>query len=887
MKPNSNYHRFPRFPVFLLIMLATLSLFAGEAAAFLHRVGPLNTAPSVGNFPAWYQDNTGITLEFCDPKNDAELDGGWCLLTRNNVPPGAAGVLSVPEVFPTNFFDEHFWYAADAIPASANPTITKAILVIAVESAFAASVAPGGQIAFSRIRIRLEDVPTTGTYRFIHPYGEDIVDAVAGDRIFVTDDVGIACAPGDFSCALQSRLGPFLLPSDTPGGAELGPVTGPLGQLYIADPGRIGPVTGSPLPNFTACEDTTGSCSTPTSLNHNIFRIEGPLGSNLDGNGNSFIQDNNFTLMGRIFTGDIPSEVTVNRAEFARNGAGQKVDVFATGLETTQGRIPAQLPAAAVLPVLSFFDAPCTDNNGLPPFSAPVSAVETQMFNAGNSFWAQTQPVAIPVAVCVKDNVSLTFFPKNVGDEVTISEAFFDNNAQSLSVKARSSDEIAPPTLTLGGFADLTNGAILVSPLAAPPSHVHVISSAGGSRTLEVTTNGTIPAATGVTLQATPGSPQLAGTQVAFIAAGQGGTGVYVYKFSDNVTGTMTEKQPYSTSPVLIWPTTVPVGSYAIRVDAKSLGSPSPSETDNTIAYTLTIPPPATGVSLFTAPASPQPAGSQVAFLATGQGGTGVYEYQFSDNVTGTMAVTQPYSPTAGWVWDTTGVDNGTYAIKVDVRSSVSGPSEADNTVNFIVAPFPLAVTLEPSLASPQAPGPQVVWIANGTGGSGTYEYRFVYQTPAGAWLEGQAYSRASTWTWNTTGQAVGSYNMQVWIRNVGSSAPYDSWRGGTYTLDSGLPPVAPTSVSLDNSAPSPMAGGNPVDFTAAASGGTGPYEYRFVYSNPSGTWFEGQAYSDNATWTWTTPVGTPGTYNIQVWARNINSPAPYETWRGASFEVQ
>jgi hypothetical protein len=911
MKFRRRYPRFTRFSALLPISLAVLILFAGEAVAFLHRVGPLNPAPPVGNFPAWYQDNTGLTLEFCDPKNQSEVNGGWCLLLPGDPP-------AVPEVFPTAFFDEHFYFAAGADPVlepgGAGSSLQFARLVLAVEGAFSTgNPVPGAQITFARIRVDFRDVPVTGTYRFIHPYGEEIVDAIAGARIFFTDDVGLG-APGDFSGALGSRLGPFLLPSDTPGGAEMPPLTAanptpdtnpahfpggfpagvtayPLnGKSYIADPARLGPVTGSPLPNFIACP-SSAPCTLGTggtSRNHNIWRVEGPPLSNLDGLGHSFIETDNLTLVGRIFTDAIPSEVTVDRADYALNGAGQKVEVFATGLETTQGRLPAQPKPPLVLPQLSFFDAPCTDNNGGPPFGAPVGATETQMFHAGNSFWAQAQlltPADIPIAVCVKDNVSLTYFRKTVGDEISISEAFFDNNAQSLSVKARSSDEVAPVTLTLGGFGDLTNGVILVSPLAAPPSHVHVNSSAGGSRTQEVTT--TIPPATGVTLQATPGSPQFTGTQVAFIAAGQGGTGVYEYKFSDNVTGTMTEKQPYSTSPVMIWPTTVPVGSYAIRVDARSYGSTSLSETDNTIAYTLTIPPPATGVTLFTSPASPQPAGSHVAFLATGQGGTGVYKYQFSDNVTGTMAVTQPYSPTAGWVWNTTGVDNGTYAIKVDVRSGVSGPSEADNTVNFTIAPLPITVALSTIPVSPQAPGTQVVFIANGAGGSGTYEYIFYYQPPAGAWVEGQLYSRASTWTWNTPVGPLGTYNIQVWIRNVGSSALYDNWIGGTYTLASGLPPAPPTLVSLDNSAPSPMAGGNPVDFIAGASGGTPPYEYLFWLQNPSGTWSEGQAYSDNTTWRWNTPAGAPGIYKIQVWTRNVGSTAPYETWREKPFELQ
>src|SRR4029077_15194325 len=108
-------------------------------------------------------------------------------------------------------------------------------------------------------------VPATGTYRFIHPYGEEVIDGVAGDRIFFSDDIGVA--RGDFSGALSSRMGPWLLPSATPGGAGMPaltaanptPDTDPVhfggvftptaypgtGAAYIADPARIGPVTGS------------------------------------------------------------------------------------------------------------------------------------------------------------------------------------------------------------------------------------------------------------------------------------------------------------------------------------------------------------------------------------------------------------------------------------------------------------------------------------------------------------------------------------------------------------------------------------------------------------------------------------------------------------------
>src|SRR5262249_47216729 len=74
---------------------------AAPAHAALSRMGPIDKSPTVGGFPAWFQDGTGITMEFCDLKSQAELDKGWCVL----IPPGPV----FPESFPNNYFNEHFY----------------------------------------------------------------------------------------------------------------------------------------------------------------------------------------------------------------------------------------------------------------------------------------------------------------------------------------------------------------------------------------------------------------------------------------------------------------------------------------------------------------------------------------------------------------------------------------------------------------------------------------------------------------------------------------------------------------------------------------------------------------------------------------------------------
>jgi hypothetical protein len=485
-----------------------------SAHAVLERVGAPSTAPSGGGYPVWYQDTTGLALEFCTPQSAAELADGWCVILPGDL-------TTTPEVFPTNFFDEHFYWAAGA-QIGTRQAGGKALLVMAEEGAFAnGPVVAGDQITFSRIRVVLNPIPVSGTYRFIHPYGEELLEGVAGERIFFSDDVGVS--PGNFSGSLLSRMGPFLLPSTIPGGPEMPaltaanptPDTNPAhfggiftptaypntGAAYIADPARIGPVTGSSLPNFI---DSTGA-----SRNHNIFRIEGPAGSALGsdpvtGAPVDWIETTDFSLNGRVYTGVIPGRVAVDRASYSRSASAQKLDVFATAVETTRARLPGAPKAIPVASSLSFFDATCAgtiDALGTirPPFSAPLGAVETPMKPNGAMQWAQTMPAVMPAAVCVKDsssrdaagNLVAVYVPRVVTDEVTVTQAFYNPDAAELTVAAASSDTVLAPTLNVAygtTLADLAAGQIVVPGLIAPPSDLLVQSSGLGSTKYQVST---------------------------------------------------------------------------------------------------------------------------------------------------------------------------------------------------------------------------------------------------------------------------------------------------------------------------------------------------------------------------------------------------------------
>ncbi|GAB3776812.1 IPT/TIG domain-containing protein [Ramlibacter monticola] len=511
---------------------------AAPAYAGLERAGPVNPTPSVGGFPAWYQDQTGITLEFCDLTTQAEWDNGWCLLAP---PDGPAGGL--PEAFPTNFFDEHFWYAADNVmldPANG----FRAKLVIALEAAFAAELPiQGDQTVFARHRIDIRPLPFDGDYRVITPFSDvTYFDQAAGDRIFATEDVGIACTPGNFDCALGGKLGPFLLPSPVAGGSEVPPMpdlqTSPAGtdpfydqlvalngaptpapgtgKKYLADPARVGPVTGSPLPDITTY-DTDG---TSKLRNHNTFRIEvrpstpdrnAPVFYTLDG-------ETNFTVMGRLSNANLPGRVSGGRAVYRADAVGNAtdVDVFTTGNATLQARQPGQPLQGKVKPTLAFWPEPCAGAIAADgsvtqgPYAAPAGAPTNLVNDEGTAdYWGQVQmttPVAKPAThVCIVDTSARNgagqaqpaYMLKQLTDEVLVNSAGYNGpvDGGTLAVTAQSSDPTA--VLTLAGFgstpdpvtgvysgrgpgAELVSNSVTVKGIKSPPSQVQVASSKGG-----------------------------------------------------------------------------------------------------------------------------------------------------------------------------------------------------------------------------------------------------------------------------------------------------------------------------------------------------------------------------------------------------------------------
>ena len=334
--------------------------------------------------------------------------------------------------------------------------------------------------------------------------------------------------------------------------------------------------------------------------------------------------------------------------------------------------------------------------------------------------------------------------------------------------------------------------------------------------------------------------------------------------------------------------TATPGTNYAYRVygvNATDIGQPMGQLAPGAISNTATISNgPATSANLMPNMLSPQIAGTTIQFTGTGNGGTGDYEYQFRlRSLAGTWTTAQAYSSTPTWNWDTTGLSSGTYRVVVWVRNTGSvAQYEAYAFTDYVIAGPAKSATLNSDLPSPQPGSASILFSAGAASGTGNYEYAFRLRDPAGTWTTPQLYSTTSTWSWNTTGLAAGTYRVVVWVRNVGSTATYE-----TYAFkDFGLVGKA-ASATLMADLTSPQVNGTSIQFTGGASSGTGSYEYQFRVRDTSGTWSTPQAYSPSTIWTWNTTSLTPGTYRVVVWVRNAGSTYQYETYAYLDYVIQ
>src|SRR5439155_13941000 len=110
------------------------------------------------------------------------------------------------------------------------------------------------------------------------------------------------------------------------------------------------------------------------------------------------------------------------------------------------------------------------------------------------------------------------------------------------------------------------------------------------------------------------------------------------------------------------------------------------------------------------------------------------------------------------WQWDTSGYAPGTYTVFVGVRAVGAASAQASAQLDYTLAGGACTgASLSPDLAAPQSPGAAITF-SDSASGCGSAEQRFWLLPPGGEWQLEQDWSSTSSWQWQTSGLAAGTY---------------------------------------------------------------------------------------------------------------------------------
>jgi hypothetical protein len=435
-----------------------------------------------------------------------------------------------PFAFPDNFPDESFYFSAEAeLEVGGTGVVGRARIILALEAAFggAGAPVPGANVVFARIRVRMDDLIPGATYVVTHPYGVT-GDMVADDRgrVFETLDLGIA-ENNTAKVVDSGQVAPFL---SWDNGAPAG---------YVGDGVTAHRITGSPFGT-------------------NFVRIEGPgVGqgvSNTDPadplNTDKVFTDL-FSVQGRIAK---RMGVDARSAVYTKSGASTFVDVHA-----------ASVPGQAI--------------------ELAGSDIRIPLVGSGRDYVGRAQVAARPATLDLVNtgDVPPTRVTIKPVDLVTVESAVHDVQAQTLTVKAHSSDPAAVLTLQPLGLAFAAPEQVF-NGIAATPAVITLVSDKGGLGRQAVALAGGAAANLGVVASAVPPARAIAGE--AFALDGSGSLLATAFQWTKTTGGAGNLTQATSAIASFV-PTTA--GNFQFKLTVQGPGGPDDALVDVTVS---SAPPP-------------------------------------------------------------------------------------------------------------------------------------------------------------------------------------------------------------------------------------------------------------------------------------------------------
>jgi hypothetical protein len=385
-------------------------------------------------------------------------------------------------------------------------------------------------------------------------------------------------------------------------------------------------------------------------------------------------------------------------------------------------------------------------------------------------------------------------------------------------------------------------------------------------------------------ISASPASPQAPGTIVTLTASSTGCPNPH-YKFWLMAPGGAWTALTSYGADTFSWDTIgLAMGVYQIGVWAQeNLGGAPPNsyEAYYIATYTLSVDT-CTAASLSTVTVSPAPAGTLVTWTATATRCPGASFRFWVQPQGGSWTMTRDYGAST-WMWHTTGLSPGTYEVGVwALQAGSTNSYDAYGITTFVVGTNLCASAFwTPTVSPPQVPGVTVTFIGS-SAGCVNPQYQFWLLPPGGSWTIKQPYSPTATWAWNTTGYALGTYQVGLWVKAGASTAGYDAFFIGTYQLDVGTC----TSAGITASPSTPQAGGTSITLTASVSGCASPVFEFWELPPPGTTWSIVRTFGAGNTFVWNTTGLAPGNYRLGVWAKQAGSANAYDSYAILTIQI-
>lgn len=202
------------------------------------------------------------------------------------------------------------------------------------------------------------------------------------------------------------------------------------------------------------------------------------------------------------------------------------------------------------------------------------------------------------------------------------------------------------------------------------------------------------------------------------------------------------------------------------------------------------------------------------------------------------------------------------HAIQIDVApgASVDPP---------VVTPVS-AVAIAADKPAPQLLNTTITFTATPTGGAAPHQYKW-WTFDGSVWSEAGTWTTSNSFTWKPT-TTNANYRVGVWVRSAGNTADtMEASSSVPFAITGAGPSSGPVSaVTLVANRVAPQAPGTAITWTAVATGGATPSQYKWWVYNGN-AWAVLGDWSTNNAFTWT-PATANADYRIGVWARSAGN---------------